>query len=270
MKDIRKYMTGLAAAGFVMVASVPTHAAFSSKGTSTVTAAVTTGGTGTIAITSVAIKKRSDNSADTAIGWTGAVGGGGWQVADQYVQVVTNINMANGGLQYYTDNTNGTGASQFKGSISSFTATPAGLVDNTDGKSTIPTAWRASTGTLTSINSVDPTINSGDSFLWFFHEDHAQVANPSLNAGRFCNGDPFVTVYASQNTPLTSCGISDNGTVYQTTAVNSGIHFAQGPTQFGGFVSAATTNLYTEANFATALVGTTYSTTKLILEAFSL
>ena len=56
MKDIRKYMTSLAAAGVVMAAAVPGHAAFTSKGTSTVSASATIGGTPTIAIVSVAIK----------------------------------------------------------------------------------------------------------------------------------------------------------------------------------------------------------------------
>src|SRR5262249_24258200 len=100
-----------------------------------------------------------------------------------------------------------------------------------------------------------------------FHEDKSQVANV-LNAADFANGDPFITVYAAPGTTLTSGATLNTGPV--STLVPAGIHFAQGPTQFAGFQSTATTFLYTEANFSAALAGTTYNTTKLILEAFSL
>jgi len=268
MKNCKKYLTGLAAASFVMTMAVPGQAAFSSKSTQALTASATTGGVPTVAIISVAILNKSDNSAAGAIGWTGATPGAGFIVADQYVQMVTNINTVDGGVQIYTDNTNGTGVSKFTGPISSFTATPAGLVDNSDQTQKLPTAWLASTTTVAGIVGSNPN-NAADPnhFLWFYHEDHAQVANPSLNAGAFGNGDPFVTVFASPQTPLVSTA---DGKTYTTTAGNSGVHFAQGPTQFGGFSATATTNIYTEADFTGALAKTTYSTTKLILEAFSL
>jgi hypothetical protein len=267
MKNIRKYLAGLAVAGFVMAVPTSSHASFVSKSTTTITASAPVGGAATVAITSVAILNRSNNAPTTGIAWTGATPGAGWLVADQYVQMVTNINTTNGGVQIYTDNTNATGVSKFTGSVSSFTATPAGLVDNADGTQKLPTAWMASTSTLTSVTGVDPNANSGQSFAWFFHEDKAQIAVPSLNASVFGNGDPFITVYAAPGTPLFSQATS---TTYTTTSIASGLHFNQGPTQFGGFATNATTNIYTEADFVGALAQTTYSTTRLILEAFSL
>jgi hypothetical protein len=258
MKDMRKYMTSLAAAGFVMAVAVPSHAAFSTKGTQTLSAAATTGGTPTIAITSALIKNIADNNTVGAIGWTNTAPG--WQVAAQYVELKTNINTTSGGIQYYTDNTNGVGASKFTGLVSSFTATPAGLVNNSDQTQKLPTAWRASTFTIAGIVPTDPNAGAGESFLWFFHEDKAQIAVPNLNAGKFNNGDAFVTVYAAPGTVLGG----------QTVASPGGVHFAQDPTSFGGFQANATTEIYTEADFTGALAQTTYSTTKLILEAFSL
>jgi hypothetical protein len=260
MKEIRKYMTSLAAAGFVMAVAVPSHAVFTSKPPlSTLTASATTGGVATIAITSALIKNISNNATVGAIGWSNTAAG--FQVADQYVELKTNINTTSGGVQYYTDNTNATGVSKFTGSVSSFTATPAGLVDNTDETQKLPTAWRASSFTITGITASDPN-NASDpnSFLWLFHEDKAQVANPSINAAKFNDGDAFVTVYAAPGTVLGGQSVPSSG----------GIHFAQGPTQFGGFHTTDTTDIYTEADFSTALALTTYSTTKLILEAFSL
>src|SRR5258706_475044 len=83
----------------------------------------------------------------------------------------------------------------------------------------------ATTTTLTGLGPTDPNANSGQSFLWFFHEDKAQVAVPSANAAAFANGDAFVTLYAAPGTVLGG----------QTSASPGGIHFAQNPNSFGGF-----------------------------------
>ena len=57
-----------------------------------------------------------------------------------------------------------------------------------------------------------------------------------------------------------------------TNSSNSGVHFAQSPTSFGGFSSKndVLTYIYTEADFTGALAAQTYSTSRLILEAYSL
>ncbi len=257
MKKSQKYLAGVVAAGFVVAASAaPSHAAFKSNGTQTLTAKAITGGAQVIQIASVAIKNRSDNAIVSAINWTGGAPGAGWLVADQYVDMVSSITTTSGGIQTYTDNTHASPA--YTGVISNVTQTPAGLVSNSDTTQKIPTAWRPSTFTLAGVNPINPNGGAGESFLWFFHEDSAQVAN-NQGATDFANADPFITMYAAPNTVLTG----------QTQPV-SGLHFAQGPTQFGGFQSVAHTFIYTEADFTGALAGTTYSTNKLILEAFSL
>jgi len=263
MKKVRKYLAGLATAGFVMAVPTSNHAAFTSQGTQALTASATTGGTAIVALASVTIKNRSDNATATTITWTGATPGAGWLVSDQYVDMLSSITTISGGIQYYTDNTNTAATPRYTLAVTSGTPTPAGLVD-TSGTQKLPTAWRASTFTLTGVNPINPNAGAGESFLWFFHEDHAQVAVPSLNATAFTNADPFVTVYAAPSTTLTdSLGVS-------TTETTGGIHFAQAPSSFGGFQPAAHTYLYTEADFTNALAARTYGTNRLILEAFSI
>jgi hypothetical protein len=290
MKDITKYLTGLAAAALVTAAAVPSQAAFTSIHIwPALTASATTGGTQTVDITNVTIKNIVGNGTVGQIGWTNPLPGAGFLVANQYIQLDTNISKVNGGVQIYTDNTNAAASPQYPVAlVSTFTATPAGLIGTSPlNDQKLPTAWRASTFTLTDIvasgagndpnNAADPK-----SFLWFFHEDKAQVAVYSSSATSFgTGGDPYVTVYAAPGTPLIAhsfgpgASLANNGneitTVIQTTSLHSGVHFAQNPTSFGGFKSGLnSTYIYTEADFTGALAGVTYSTNRLFLEAFSL
>src|SRR5258706_4985050 len=160
MKNIRKYLAGLGVAGFVMAMATSSQAAFTSKPPlATLTATATTGGTPTIAIISAVIKNISDNATATTIGWTSTAAG--FQVADQYVDLNTNINTTSGGVQYYTDNTNAAASPKYSGVISSVTATPAGLVDAADTTQKLPTAWRASTFTVAGVTAINPNANAG-------------------------------------------------------------------------------------------------------------
>src|ERR1700690_1773715 len=101
MKKSRKYLAGLAAAGFVITASAAPSHAFTSKGTQTLTATAVTGGAPVIAIASVAIKNRSDNKTVTVVGWTSPAPGAGWLVSDQYIDMVSSITTTSGGIQTY-------------------------------------------------------------------------------------------------------------------------------------------------------------------------
>jgi hypothetical protein len=285
MKALKKYFAMLASAGFVMAVAATSHAAFSSKGTQTLSASAATGGIPTVAINAATIKNIVGNGQVGALSWTGAAPGGGFLVADQYIQLDSNINTVNGGIQIYTDNTNAAANPRYSVTPSSTTPTPAGLIMVGDTTQKLPTAWRASTYTLTSVNPIDPNAKSGESYLWFFHEDKAQVAVWTSSATSFGltiggqgsagGGDPYVTVYAAPGTPLLAHQFDSVGNesvvTVNTTSSNSGVHFAQAPTSFGGFKSGNTsTYIYTEADFTGALAAQTYSTNRLILEAFSL
>ncbi len=249
MKETRKYMATFLTAGIAMAVAAPGHAVFQSQGTPvTKTAVATLVGTGLVTMNSVLIKKVSDNSTQSQLTWTGVTLPASWVVADSYILLDAVITASGGGIQTYTDNTAGDASPKFTGDKTQ--VTPAGLIDNTDTTKKLPTAWniRHSTGIA---NSANPNANVGESSLWLYYEDKAQVAIPSLSAGAFTNGDPFVT---TENT--------------------TGIHFAQGPTQFGPPIPnpalTGTQNaIYVEADFTTALTPRTYSTTTLRLEAFT-
>jgi hypothetical protein len=247
MKKYEKgYKVVLALAGFSLIAPMPSTAAFTSIQTLSSTAKALTGAGATSM--SIAIKKVADNSADTAVNWSAVTLPGNWKVADDYIALTANITQAGGGIQTYTDNTANDASPKFTGDKA--VQTPAGVINATDPTKKLPTAWsiRHSTGTIA---AVDPNANAGESFLWFFHLDKAQVAIPSANATAWVDGDPYVT---AQNT--------------------TGIHFASGPTQFGAPATNAglpdgQNNIYLEANFSGALGATTYQTTTVRLEAFT-
>jgi hypothetical protein len=260
-KQISSIMAGLVALGLVVMAQTQTSAAFTSKPPlSVITAGTSVGGTATTSIVSALVKNVSDNATVGAISWTGVNAGDSWKTAAQYIELKTSINVASAGVQFYTDNTNGAAVPRFTGSVSSFTATPAGLVDTIDTTTKLPTAWRASSFTIAGIVPTDPNANAGESYLWFFHEDKLQVAVPSLNAGLFNNADAFVTVYAAPGTILGGQSVASPG----------GIHFAQNPNSFGGYHINDTTYIYIEADFTSSLVGRSYGTNRMILEAFTL
>ena len=293
MKTLKKYFAMLASASFVMaVASATSHAAFTSKGTQVLSATAGVGGTPTVSITSVVLKTIAANTqlaAGAPMTWTGATPGAGFLVADDYIQMVSNINQVNGAIQIYTDNTNAAATPKYTGLVSSYTATPAGLIGATLTDQKLPTAWRASTYTLTGFDPSKGSPTNPTPYLWFYHEDKAQVAvwtssatsfgvvplGPSAGQGSIGGGDPYVTVYVAPGTTLLSHGFDNSGnetvSPVTTDSTHSGLHFAQSPTEFGGFVSKpVSTYIYTEADFTGALAGQTYSTNRLILEAYSL
>ena len=161
MKALKKYFAMLASAGFVMAVAATSHAAFTSHGIKTLSATSgLTGGTATVQINAVTLKTIGTNTAlgaGSPMTWTNPTPGAGFLVADQYIQLDTTINTLNGGVQIYTDNHNAAATPRYTGLISSYTATPAGLVMVNDTTQKLPTAWRASTYTLTGVTGWTPT-----------------------------------------------------------------------------------------------------------------
>ena len=239
MKEIKKQAASLVIAALAVTMPMASHAAFTAGNKVTNTAIATLAGTGVVTFNPT-IRVIASGAVDTAINWTGVTLPSAFVLASDYIQLDSTITASGGGIQTYTDNVNGT--PKFTGDAT--TETPAGLVDSTDTTKVLPIAWRIvdSTVTVTALspnNTTDP-----NHFLWLYLEDKSQVAIPSLNAGAFANGIPFVTVKNSQ-----------------------GIHFAQGDTQFG---AASTSNkLYLEADFSSALTPRTYSTSTYTLEAYT-
>jgi hypothetical protein len=251
MKHLRNTMVGLLFTGLIMSAVPSLTHAFSSQQVNSSTASVTVGG-GVAQMSAPVILTVASNAPATTITWTGATAGGGWQVADDYLLLNATITISGHGIQTYTDNMAADASPAFTGDKT--VTTPAGLIDTTDTTQKLPTAWsiRHATGTVA---SVDPNAQSGDSFLWFFHEDKSQVAIPSANAAAFANGDPYITAE-------------------QAGSPNPQIHFAQGPTQFGEptgnpALAGSQNAMYIETNFGSALSGRTYKTSTVRVELFT-
>jgi hypothetical protein len=203
---------------------------------------------GQIAMSAV-IKKVIDNTVDTQIAWSNITLPATFKAADDYIQLDSTITLSNGGIQIYTDNVNATGVSKFTGPINGTSPTPAGLVNNSDGTKKLPTGWTILAANGAAPVAGDPNVNRS----WFYHEDASQVAVASLNAGAFTPGEDNITV---ENV--------------------NGIHFAQGNGAVGGVNDAnygggshSPNYIYTEADFSTAAAPNTYSTTRLILEAYT-
>jgi len=243
-----KTIKGLAAVALTAIITSFGHATFVSQGTQTLSAGATLSGAGTISF-SAAIADRITHAGAASLTWAAHVTpapGAGFLLADQYIQLNTTMTISSaGGVQIYTDNTNASASPRYTAVVSSVTPTPAGLVSS-NGLSKLPTAWAIQTSSITSPAAGNPN-DTVDFSNWFFHEDKAQVANPSLNASAFANADPFITVYGA----------------------GEGLHFGQGPTQFGGFNAVDHNYIYTEADFTTATTPNTYATSELILEAYT-
>src|SRR5437762_13577970 len=109
MIHIRKHLAGLAVLGLALAVSATSHAAFTSKGINPpISASAAVGGTPTVEITSVVIKSTTTNASVGTIDWGSATPGAGWLAANAYIELKTNINTTNGGVQMYTDNTHAT------------------------------------------------------------------------------------------------------------------------------------------------------------------
>jgi hypothetical protein len=248
MKDIRKYVTGLAAAGLVMtIAGISQAFTSITANTYTATVSVTGGATNM----SIALLNLSGGAA-SSIGWTAAAGTG-WTLANQYLQITSHLSQNNGAfIQTYTNNTAGVSPYNYTGVISSVTASPAGLVDASNtAYATLPIAWQISASiSPTAVN--DPnctgvstaTVCTGPQtgWAWNYYEDKAQVANNQGVTGPFVNGAQAVTVEE----------------------VPGYIQYAQ--SSFGPGGTGGVNNLFLEANFLNALGGTTYGTNTLTVE----
>jgi hypothetical protein len=195
----------------------------------------------------VALMNSSDNSTATQVTWTGAVAGSSWALADQYIQLTVDSDLTSWGVQIYTDNTASDANPAYTGTVSS-TTPGGGLVDASATGVVLPVAWEIVAVTSPTLNAQEPNSCPGNGLgcLWSYMTDYAT----------FSQGNP--SVY--------------NGAPYVTLRNNYGIHYAQGgaandPSHFG---AANPPNIvYLEANFAQALVGTTYQTTTLRVEYYT-
>lgn len=249
MKDIKKYMAGLAAAGFVMAMAVPSHA-FKSVTIVTESAAATV--TGGSAAMTVAVLNVAGNGAAASVAWPAVNAGASWTEASQYLQIVSTLSVAGSGIQTYTNNTLATASPQYTGAVSS--STSAGLVNTTLTTQVIPLAWQiVASNSLTGPVAVDDPNCTGaanqpatcvapfNGYAWFYYTDEAGGKLANADAG-----NPYIEVESAGSPPQ--------------------IQYAQ--SSFGNSTSY-TNNLYLEADFANATGGSTYKTSTLTVELFT-
>jgi hypothetical protein len=239
MKMTKKWLGALVLGACSLLSASASWAAFSSVSKSTVNASAVLAGAGSVNM-SVALKNVSNNAVAASIGWTGVTLPTSWKTAAQYIELVSTITAATGGVQIYTDN------KAADASVVATTGICAGLIDNTDTTKTLSLAWsvKDATSAVTAAAPFDLTTNSGDS-TWIYFKDKQSTD--------------------SIDTPLSSEVMVD-GEDYVTVKDTRGIHFASGATEFGGTSSPDV--IYLEANFNTAVTPRTYSA-KIRLEAFT-
>jgi hypothetical protein len=237
MKHLTQKLFGLLSV--LVLAAGTSHAAFTSKSVVTKSATASLTGTGVVSLT-VTAKNMSNNATTTDISWTGVTLPTAWKSADQYLQLDTNITDATGGVRIVTDN-KGAGANP---AYTGPNNTAAGLVDNVNHANALPLAWTIK----------DAVISTGP-----------VAAKPFESAAVDGAGSPaqFQWLYM---TDLADTAVAA-GAPYRTAVNSTGIHFGGSDTEFG---AAASPNfVYLEANFANAVTPRTYSTNKLIVEAFT-
>jgi hypothetical protein len=245
MKRLGKLYVALLAAVVVVTSASISHA-FTSKGTSTKKATATLSAPGSVTLNSVTVKKVSDDSTVTDVTWA-AANVGAWQVADNYLQLDATTTLNGSGVQIWTNNIAGVAPNQSTLTATERqTVTPAGLVDNSNGKKSISLAW-AIRQSNTGITAIDPNANvtGSDSYSWHFTPDKGRLDNPATTTVN----EAYV-----------------DGADYQTVQSPAGMHYGQAPTEYTGASNPKV--IYLEADFRSASTPNTYGTTTLTVEAF--
>jgi hypothetical protein len=265
-------VTGLIASLAILSAS--SARAFQSKQVQVVVASATTGGSLQASFTPSLVDTVNTGNARTKVEWVSPQPqpAGGWQIANTALKLAWNVTDVNGGIQIYTDNMNsgatprfvdptyGTGSDPNAHNADS---NPAGLMLVSTGATTtatLPVAWSVKGSTVViggaasnGLQPADPDTGNAtgpaNRYQWLYMKDKNTPSIDVYGDGTkildaFANADPFVTVMKQ-----------------------SGIHGAQGPTNF--FADADHVSyVYFQGDFTTAAALSTYQTNKLTVEAF--
>jgi hypothetical protein len=199
------------------------------------------------------VRSRATGSVAPGPDLTFNVTGPQWVTADQFVRVdLDSGNNRAWGLQIYTDNRGSAASPAYTGPVDS---NPAGLVDMANTTRRVPLVWHASDVLTSDVNIVtqdaygNPVTSGGRQYHWL--KDLSTPSLPMENTNSFTNGEDAVTAWDEE-----------------------GYHFAPGGKTgpYWGLSWGAVRSplyLYVAAPFGSALTGTTYRTTALILEYFS-
>ena len=241
-----KVFAALALTAFI--AGYGQAATFQSKGTLTKKAVANLSSAGTISLNSLTVKSIAGNGTVTDVTWTDPVIGN-WAIADTYLVLDATSTSTGSGVQIWTDNLNG--VAPYKSTLTAaerVTTTPGGLVDEHNGKKSLPIAWAVKQTLNPAFTAADPNASPTsfpDASAWHYAPDKGSLDNPATT---------------------TLDELYKDGADYQTVQNTAGIHFGQAPTEYGAASNPKV--MYLEANFALASTPNTYGTTTLTVEAF--
>jgi|GEM_PF-5630538 len=276
----------------LLALSLPIQAAFTSRQTATVSASATTSGTGAISFT---LNKRSitnpgvDLPATTALSWGSPAGGSNWAISGVLLHLRATVTMAPAGIQIYTDNTNATASPRFEDPTPTVTtnidSNPAGLVyvpNTTLGERadrTISMAWTikltpktvgsadVTSGLLPADPNEGPLTGADNRFQWLYVTD---LRTPAIdNDG---DGTPGETANPTATPPqMAETRAFVPGNAFATMISDRGFHYGQADTEFAPPVfNNREAWVYMQGDFRAALPGKTYTTNRLIVEAYTL
>lgn len=294
VKKMRKLLAILTIATFVVSTNGIAFAGFQSDGDITKTAIATISGEGDVILgLSVALKDvGTDDVADPGeITWTVSLGQDDWKHANQYLEVGGFETYSHWGIQIYTDNKNGTGNSDYTGA-----GNPAGLVNTSTGKSTLPMCYRIAVNS--SIRDgrfplpgdgeddlkmqekyIATGLSAGDTVIlrtlgYTYTEDGVDVDVPSdyVSDGEYFAPWFWMLDKGWDLNPDTPRDPDDSTTMElfgaYTSFVDSG-RFQIAPDDYFSIPErAAKYCVYLGAKFTGAAAGTTYTTTKLTVEMY--
>lgn len=181
--------------GFACLNVLSSHAAYISDVLVTkIASATVNSGPGSLTVT---VKKISDNSPATQIGWSNP--GTGWTEADHYLEIAYNSNDVGWGVQIYTDNHNPAADPAYTGSTTQGWE-GQGLVGVSNSTVAIALAWTARDDP-----GARPAITTDSDGILISNNGWAYFKDPMQTAGSnpFNYGEEYITI-------VHSGGLADN------------------------------------------------------------
>lgn len=239
---MKKYF-GIMTAGLLVASSmfVPSvsNAVFTSVQVDVKSAAVTLTG-GSLSFTAT-VKNVSNNAVATSVGWSGVTTGvTAWKIADQYIEMTSNVSLSNGSIRIYTDNTNNSANPKYSGPATG----GAGLVNTTVTSQTLPLAWSIVDLLGAPASGPGDPNNTAQFSNWGFFVDKGMTSFTQPTT------EDYIKVVGSGNMIHTN---------HQATPYPNGYFAVPSP----NFV-------YLESDFTAGSGGSSYATNQITIEAYTI
>lgn len=255
---MRKLLAAVFAVGLIAVTQAPSFAQVTVSST-TLTATVQFTGVGAVNMQAL-LYNISDNSQASQLTFASPGGGmppTGWEASSQYILLHSTITHATGFITIYTNNYHNTDHSYSGVVNSSYSQSPAGLVDNSTTTKVLPMCWRVSAVSTDSLHIVQGPVGPAPLY---------QVGLFSAELGGAASLYPcFLWMEDAGMWGFTGQSITGALQDYRTIRdVSRGIQ--HGEATWGSGVGSPV-YVYVGANFTNATTPNTYKTTSLTIEA---